>query len=105
MCLMPDFLDNELSVFMQRLRMQGVSGEPALPAVLAVEEPVLRKNSMEPQDRAFSRFPPTNNNLDRHVASPHATRAFFLVCPRRRSPMTAFVVDGKRRWNTTVVCK
>jgi hypothetical protein len=29
-CLAPDFLDTELSVFMQRLRAQGVAGEPGL---------------------------------------------------------------------------
>ena len=29
-CLAPDCLDTELSVFMQRLRMQGVAGEPGL---------------------------------------------------------------------------
>jgi len=27
-CLAPDFLDSELSVFMQRLRAQGAAGEP-----------------------------------------------------------------------------
>ena len=27
-CLAPGFLDSELSVFMQRLRAQGVAGEP-----------------------------------------------------------------------------
>ena len=29
-CIAPDCLDTELSVFMQRLRMQGVAGEPGL---------------------------------------------------------------------------
>jgi len=29
-CLAPDFLDSELSVFMQRLRAQGVTGAPGL---------------------------------------------------------------------------
>src|SRR5260370_24378776 len=29
-CLAPDFLDSELSVFMQRLRAQGVAGAPGL---------------------------------------------------------------------------
>ena len=29
-CLAPDCLDTELSVFMQRLRVQGVGGEPEL---------------------------------------------------------------------------
>ncbi len=27
LCLAPDFLDSELSVFMRRLRVQGVAGE------------------------------------------------------------------------------
>ena len=29
-CLAPDFLDTELSVFMQRLQVQEVAGEPGL---------------------------------------------------------------------------
>jgi hypothetical protein len=40
-----------------------------------------------------------NNHLGRHLASPYASGAFVLVCSRCKSPMTAFPVDWKRRWN------
>jgi hypothetical protein len=43
---------------------------------------------------------PRYNHLDRHLASPHTARTLFLVCSRGKSPMTAFPVDRKRRWNT-----
>src|ERR1700682_5260894 len=49
---------------------------------------------------ALTRIPLINDHLDRHIASPHAARALFLICPRCESPMTSFAVDGKRRWNT-----
>jgi hypothetical protein len=49
---------------------------------------------------ALTRIPLVNNHLHRHLASPYAVRAFSLVCSRRKSPMTAFAVDRKRRWDT-----
>jgi hypothetical protein len=41
-----------------------------------------------------------NNHLDRHLASPNAARALFLVDSCCKSPMTAFPVDRKRRGDT-----
>src|SRR5437879_12108899 len=49
---------------------------------------------------ALARIPLVNNHLDRHVASPYAGRAFFLVPACGKSPMTSFAVDRKRGWNT-----
>ena len=49
---------------------------------------------------ALTRIPLIDNHLDRHLASPHTARTLFLVCSRRKSPMTALPVDRKRRWNT-----
>jgi hypothetical protein len=46
------------------------------------------------------RIPLINNHLDRHLASPNAARALFLVGSCCKSPMTAFPVNRKRRWNT-----
>jgi hypothetical protein len=49
---------------------------------------------------ALTRIPLINNHLDRHLASPNAAGTPFLVCSCCESPMTAFPVDLKRRWNT-----
>lgn len=49
---------------------------------------------------AFTRIPLINSHLDRHLASPHAARTLFLVCSCCKSPMAAFAIDRKRRWNT-----
>jgi hypothetical protein len=48
---------------------------------------------------ALARIPLINNHIDRHLASPHAARALFLVCSWRKSPMTALPVVRKWRWN------
>jgi len=48
---------------------------------------------------ALTRIPLINNHLDRHLESPNAARALLLVGLCRKSPMTAFPVNQKRRWN------
>src|SRR5271169_6688565 len=50
---------------------------------------------------ALARIPLIDNHLDRHLASPNASGALLLVGSCRQSPVTAFAVDRKRRWNTT----
>ena len=47
----------------------------------------------------LTRIPLIDNHLDRHVACPNAARALSLVSSCCQSPMTAFPVDRKRRWN------
>ena len=49
---------------------------------------------------ALIRIPLINNDLDRHVASPHAVRTLFLVRLCCKPPMTPFAVNRQRRWNT-----
>ena len=49
---------------------------------------------------ARTRIPLINNHLDRHLASPDAACALFLVGSCCKSPMTAFPVNRKRWWNT-----
>ena len=48
----------------------------------------------------LARIPLIDDHLHRHPASPHARSALLLVGSRRQSPVTAFAVDRKRRWNT-----
>src|SRR5260370_37794134 len=50
---------------------------------------------------AFARVPVIDDHLHRHLASPNAGGALLLVGSCRQSPVTAFAVDRKRRWNTT----
>src|SRR6516165_5529553 len=50
---------------------------------------------------ALARVPVVDDHLHRHLASPNASGAFLLVGSCRQSPVTAFAVDRKRRWNTT----
>jgi len=50
---------------------------------------------------ALARVPVIDDHLHRHLASPNAGGALFLVGSCRQSPVTAFAVDRKRRWNTT----
>jgi len=49
---------------------------------------------------ALARAPLIDDHLDRHMASPHAGPALFLLGSRRKSAVTAFAVDRKRRCNT-----
>ena len=50
---------------------------------------------------ALARVPVIDDHLNRHLASPNASGALLLVGSCRQSPVTAFAVDRKRRWNTT----
>jgi hypothetical protein len=50
---------------------------------------------------ALARVPVIDDHLRRHLASPNAGGAPLLVGSCRQSPVTAFAVDRKRRWNTT----
>ena len=50
---------------------------------------------------ALARIPLIDDHLHRHLASPQAGGALFLVGSCRQSPVTAFAVDRKRRCNTT----
>src|SRR5499425_2851864 len=50
---------------------------------------------------ALARVPVVDDHLHRHLASPNASGALLLVGSCRQSPVTAFAVDRKRRWNTT----
>src|SRR5260370_25946551 len=50
---------------------------------------------------AFARVQVIDDNLHRHLASPNAGGALLFVGSCRQSPVTAFAVDRKRRWNTT----
>src|SRR5882762_9419543 len=50
---------------------------------------------------ALARVPVIDDHLRRHLASPNASGALLLVGSCRQSPVTAFAVDRKRRWNTT----
>jgi hypothetical protein len=50
---------------------------------------------------ALARIPLIDNHFDGHAASPDAGRALLFVGSSRESPMTAFAIDRKRRWNTT----
>src|SRR5260370_34278232 len=50
---------------------------------------------------ALARVPVIDDHLHRHLASPNASCALLLVGSCRQSPVTAFAVDRKRRWNTT----
>ena len=50
---------------------------------------------------ALAWVPVIDDHLHRHLASPNASGAFLLVVSCRQSPVTAFAVDRKRRWNTT----
>jgi hypothetical protein len=49
---------------------------------------------------ALTRIPLINNHLDRHLTSPNAAGALFLVGSCCKSPMTAFPVNRKRWWIT-----
>jgi hypothetical protein len=50
---------------------------------------------------ALARVPVIDDHLRRHLESPSASGALLLVGSCRQSPVTAFAVDRKRRWNTT----
>src|SRR6516225_1983562 len=50
---------------------------------------------------ALARVPVIDDHLHCHLASPNAGGALLLVGSYRQSPVTAFAVDRKRRWNTT----
>src|SRR6266550_4919843 len=50
---------------------------------------------------ALARVPVIDDHLHHHLASPNASCALLLVGSCRQSPVTAFAVDRKRRWNTT----